>query len=139
MEIELKKNAPPPISDEERISCARNFLSGYQMCVDMLHLRRYERRRAKGFEENCECDDLLACDEVFWRARMYQIKTLIDSMKNGREKALLYYHYICGESIDRAADLLDISRRTGYRLHQKALLRMSFLLDRFQKFGGAST
>jgi DNA-directed RNA polymerase specialized sigma24 family protein len=136
MENETNKALCAPISDEERISRARNFLSGYQMCVDMLHLRRYERRRAKGFEENCDCDDLLACDEVFWRARMYQIKTLIDSMRNGREKALLYYHYISGESIDRAADLLDISRRTGYRLHQRALLTMSFLIDRFQKSGG---
>ncbi len=133
MEIETKKTPPAPISDEERINRARNFLCGYQMCVDMLHLRRYERRRSQGFEEVCDCDDLLACDEVFWRARMFQIKSLIDSMKNGREKALLYYHYICGESIDRASDLLDISRRTGYRLHQKALLAVSFLLDRFQK------
>ena len=139
MEIESQKVLPSPISDAERISRARNFLCGYQMCVDMLHLRRYERRRAQGFSENCDADDLLACDEVFWRARMFEVKALIDSMRNGREKAILYYHYICGESIDRAADLLDISRRTGYRLHQKALLTASFLIDRFQKANSLKT
>lgn len=119
-----------PIGDVERRERAKNFLSGYQLCMDMLHLRRYERRRSQSFGELCDCDELLQCNEVFWRARMYEIRTLIDGMRNGREKSILYYHYICGESIDRAADLLDISRRTGYRLHQKGLLTVSFLMDR---------
>jgi len=128
--MENKGGGKAPIGDEARRERARNYLSGYQLCLDMLNLRRYERKRAQSFGEYCNCDELLQCNEVFWRARMYEIKTLIDGMRNGREKSILYYHYICGESIDRAADLLDISRRTGYRLHQKGLITVSFLMDR---------
>ncbi len=121
------------IKEEERIAAVREFLCGYQLCVDMLHLRNYERKRASVFEELCVCEDILAGDEAYWRARMYEINAFLSSMKNGREKLILYYHYIRGESIERAADLLGISRRTGYRLHKKGLLIASFLYDRMKK------
>jgi len=89
-----------------------------------------EIQAAFGFHSEETPDGYLVRGGQRGRARMYEIKTLIDGMRNGREKSILYYHYICGESIDRAADLLDISRRTGYRLHQKGLITVSFLMDR---------
>lgn len=118
---------------DERVVRTRNFLCGYQLCVDMLNLRKYERRRATRFEEIFDGEDILTGNEALWRARMHEVAALIDSMRNSREKLMLYYRYIRGESIERAADMLGISRRTGYRLHQKGLFMASFLLERMKK------
>jgi len=118
---------------DPRIEAVRNFLCGYQLCRDMLNLRQYERKRASYFEEECVCDDILAGNEASWRARMQEIGNLIAGMKNGREKVILYYHYIKGESIEHSADILGVSRRTGYRIHQRGLLMISFLYERLKK------
>lgn len=117
--------------DEMRVSEeARNYLCGYQLCLDMLKLRKYERKRASKFDELCECEDILAGDEAYWKSKIYEIATFLGKMKNGREKMILYYHYVKGESIERAAGLLGISRRTAYRLWHHALLSAGMLLER---------
>ncbi|MBQ8416077.1 MAG: sigma-70 family RNA polymerase sigma factor [Clostridia bacterium] len=119
--------------NEERMDAierTKDFLCGYQLCLDMLNLRRYERKRVKPFDEECFCEDVLSGDESYWRARMYEVTALLGEMKNGREKLILYYRYIRGESIERAANLLGVSRRTGYRLHQRGLASASFLLKK---------
>lgn len=121
------------VEEQARIEQTRDFLCGYQLCMDMLNLRKYERKRAYHFDDPCRCEDLLLGSEVFWRARMHEVAHLINSMRNGREKLILYYHYIGGESIERAADLLGVSRRTGYRIHKKGLLQASLLLERIKK------
>ncbi len=108
----------------------REYLCGYQLCLDMLNLRRYERRRKKPFGEECNGEDILQGNEAFWRARLFEIEHLIAALRNGREKLILYYHYIRGESIERAADLLGISRRTGYRVHRRGLLTVGAVLLR---------
>ena len=119
--------------NKNRAEAARDYLCGYRLCMDMLHLKRYERKRAKPFEELCRCEDVLMGNELLWQARMLEIESLIASLRNGREKLILYYHYIQGESIERAADLLGVSRRTGYRAHQKGLLMASFLYEKMKK------
>ncbi len=129
----MSENEKYGIEEDARVEEVRNFLCGYQLCLDMLKLRRYERRRSQSFSELCDCEDILAGNEAYWRARMFEVKALIDGMKNGREKLILYYRYIRGESVERAADLLDISRRTGYRLHRKGLLIASFLYQKMKK------
>ena len=116
-----------------RMNAAKDYLSGYQLCLDMLNLRRYERHRAKPFGEECSCEDILRGNEAFWKARMYEVEHLIASLRNGREKLILYYHYIKGESIERSADFLGISRRTGYRMHRKGLLVAAAILERTNK------
>jgi len=50
-------------------------------------------------------------------------------MKNGREKMLLYYRYVKGESVEHTASLMGLSRRTAYRLWNKALLSAGLLLE----------
>ena len=100
-----------------------------QLCLDMLKLRKYERKRAAKFDELCDCEDILAGDEAYWKARIFEIATFLGKMKNGREKMLLYYRYVKGESIERAAGLLGISRRTAYRLWNRALLSAGLLLE----------
>ena len=121
------------VETESAVERVRNYLCGYQFCVDMLRLRGSERKRAKHFDELCDCEDLLLGDELLWRTRMYEIQNLIDSMRNCREKIILYYHYVRGESIEHAADILGVSRRTGYRLHQKGLLVASIIFERMKK------
>ena len=121
---------------ERRVEKTRDFLCGYQLCLDMLQLRRYERKRARAIEEEFDCEDLLAGSEAYWRARMFEIHTLLAEMKNGREKMLLYYRYVRGESIEHAASILGFSRRTGYRVHEKALATASYVLERLKKREG---
>ena len=118
---------------ESRADRARDFLCGYRLCLDMLNLRRYERRRTPDFEELCRCEDVLSGDEAFWRMRMQEVENVISSLKNGREKLILYYHYIRGESIEHAANLLGISRRTGYRWHNRGLLVVGCILERRER------
>ena len=120
---------------DPQIEEVRNFLCGYQLCLDMLHLRRYERKRAYVFRDPCNCEELLAGNEGYWRSRMYEVEALVNAMRNGREKLVLYYHYVRGESIELAADLIGVSRRTGYRLHQRGLLFASFLFKKMKKSG----
>ncbi|MBQ8309391.1 MAG: sigma-70 family RNA polymerase sigma factor [Clostridia bacterium] len=117
----------------EAIERAKDFLCGYRLCMDMLDLRKYERRRLQRVEECSDCADILAGDEAYWRARIYAIGALLGKMKNGREKLLLYYHYIKGESVERAAALIGVSRRTAFRIHQRALLSASYLLPPVKK------
>ena len=123
MELDCKENN----SEKERIEAVRNFLCSYRVCFDMLNLRKTERKREHVFEDPFECGDVLAGGEAYWKARMYEVRALIASMRNGREKVMLYYHYIRGMSIEHAADMMDISRRTGYRMHQRGLFMASFL------------
>ena len=118
---ENKKEIGTGAEQDPAVEQTREFLCSYQACLDMLNLRRYERRRARGFGEEFDCSDILMGNEAYWRARMYEVESLIGNLKNGREKLVLYYHYMRGESIERAADLLGVSRRTGYRIHKRAL------------------
>lgn len=114
---------------EARIERARSFLCGYQLCLEMLGLQRYVRKREEAFAEVCDCEDILLGNEAYWRARMTEVSALLSAMKNGREKLLLYYRYVRGESVEHASAFLGISRRTGYRLLRKGLLNASYLLD----------
>ena len=122
-----------PNQNQARIEAVRNFLCGYQLCLDMLNLRRYERKRSYQFDDEFDGEDILSGNEAYWRARMFAVGSLIEKMKNGREKLMIYYHYVRGESIEHAANLLDVSRRTGYRLHERGLLSASFLYERMKK------
>ncbi len=119
--------------EEEAIEEVRNFLCGYQLCLDMLSLRRYERKRANVFRDSCDCEDILAGGDALWRARMTEIGELIGCMKNSREKLMLHYHYVRGESIEFAADMLGVSRRTAYRVHRRALLMAAELFKKRKK------
>ncbi len=117
---------------------AKNFLCGYRMCMEMLGLNRYERHRTR-----CEtCDEestealrtsLLKGDEAYWQMQMYEIEALMGELKNGREKLILHYHYLRGLSVERAAALLGVSRRTGYRLHERGLCMVAYRLAKYRK------
>jgi len=117
----------------EAMQEAKDFLCGYRLCLDMLDLRKYERKRLHNTEVTSACTDILSGDEAYWRARMYAVGGLLGKMKNGREKLMLYYHYVKGESVERAASLLGVSRRTAFRIHQRGLLSASYLLKSLKR------
>ncbi len=114
----------------EMIEAAKGFLEGYQFCLDMLDLRKYERRRLGEDVSVGVNEALLSADEADLRARMYEIGALLTRMRDGREKLILYYRYIRGMSVERASALLGVSRRTGYRFHTKGLLMVARMLEK---------
>lgn len=103
--------------DKDDIQSAENYLKGYRLNGKLLRLERYEREYF-GSKDNC---DFEAMGEVpLARARMYEIRHLINSLPNCDEKLLLYYHYIKGENVERCAELLGLSRSSAFRLKKKA-------------------
>lgn len=102
---------------EKLIKETDNFLRGYRLNRKLLRLDRYEREYFKD-----EREDFEAFGEVpLARARMFEIRHFIMSLANSDEKLMLYYHYVKGESVERCAELLGISRSSGFRLKKKAL------------------
>ena len=104
----------------EKLREVKEYLSGYRFCVEMLQLRQYERIHPSFFDDPID-EKLLSGNEALWKSRMLEIGLLVGSLPNGRAKLVLHYRYIKGMSVERIADLLGISRRTGYRLHDKGL------------------
>ena len=103
--------------DNNDIRMAEDFLKAYRTNGKLLRLERYEREFF-GSKDNCDYE---AIGEVpLARARMYEVRHLINSLPNCDEKLLLYYHYIKGENVERCAELLGISRSSGFRLKKRA-------------------
>lgn len=103
---------------EQKLRATEDYLKGYALCEKMLKLDKYERAYFAYDERNSEykSNDCALC-----RAKMFEIRHFIMSMKNSDEKLLLYYHYIRGETVERCAELLGISRSSGFRLKKKAV------------------
>ena len=56
------------------------------------------------------------------KAKMLIIRGFILSLPDCREKMMLYYRYLHGRSVEQCAELLDVSRRTAFRIAEKALI-----------------
>ena len=94
-----------------------NYLKGYALNVKLLRLDKYERTYF-GYKAG---DDSAFNDAPLARAKMFEVRHFIMGMKNSAEKLLLYYHYIRGESVEKCAELLGISRSSAFRLKKRAL------------------
>ncbi len=105
-----------PISVEE-IMQTEDYLKGFSLRRKMLRLDRYEREFFGYREEPGEAPS----EEPRLRAEMFGVRHFIMSLENCDEKLLLYYHYIRGESVEKCAELLGLSRASGFRLKKKAL------------------
>lgn len=60
-------------------------------------------------------------DEVLLRSKMFNVRKFITTLDNNNCKLLLYYHYIRGNSVEKCAELLGISRTSGFRLKRRAI------------------
>ena len=103
---------------EEEIRTIDDYLKGYALSEKMLKLDKYERTY---FAYNDKDEEYKSNDSALFRAKMFEIRHFIMNMRNGDEKLMLYYHYIRGETVDRCAEMLGISRSSGFRLKKRAL------------------
>ncbi len=60
-------------------------------------------------------------DEAAIHAQMYSLRVAILSVDDARERMLLYHYYVKGNTLEMCAKLLGISRRSIYRLKNRAL------------------
>lgn len=102
---------------KENIKTVDNYLKSYRLNRKLLRLERYEKEYFHPDEADFE-----SLGEVpLARARMFDVRHFIMELENCDEKLLLYYHYIKGESVERCAELLGISRSSGFRMKKRAL------------------
>jgi len=111
-----------PVRDDS--AAVEQYLRRYLLDHRMMQaeMRRRERRdmmRSAG--QAWEDGNSGESGVLFCRARMYEVQEFIRSLPDGEEKLFLYDHYICGESVPRIAEDLDISDRSAYRLRRRAL------------------
>lgn len=111
---------------------AKIFLEDYHASVHMLRLCREDARERQRLAEACRLDEIyygeIGGNEAFWLERMRTVRKFIEDFPDAACKMLLFYHYIRGLTVERAAEELDISRRSAFRLKKKALLLAGRLL-----------
>lgn len=111
---------------------AKIFLEDYHASVHMLRLCREDARERKRLSRECHLDEVfygeIGGNEAFWLERMRTVRGFIEDLPDPSCKMLLFYHYIRGLTVERAAEELDISRRSAFRLKKKALLLAGRLL-----------
>ena len=104
------------LSKEQRLQI-ENYLKTYSINLKLLRLDKYHR---EFFGGDTDAADML--NEVpLARAKMFDVRHFILELDNSDEKLFLYYHYVKCESVARCAELLGISRRSGFRLKERSL------------------
>ena len=112
------------------IKRVENYLNSYRINGKLLRLERYERE----YFVDKDAVDFEALGEVpLARARMYEVRHLINSLPNSDEKLFLYYHYIKGQSVERCGELLGVSRCTAFRMKKRAHLMVAQVLREKQE------
>ena len=124
--------------DSERenfyIEEARNFLSEYTVFRRMLESNEYERSYFGKSEKTLDPEGNrynLPGSESHIRMKLFEIRRFVLSLGNCNEKLFLFYHYVHGESVERCAELLRISRRSAFRLKRRALAFAGRKLERY--------
>lgn len=102
---------------EESIKKIENFLKGYKFNRRLLMMKNYEDK----YFDTCEWESESPVEFALARGKMYEVRHFILNMVNSDEKLFLYYHYVRGETVERCAELLGISRSSGFRLKRRAL------------------
>lgn len=97
---------------EEEIQKAKEFLASYTLHKKWLNASRYEREYFGGTDGS---------DEVFLQAKLFLVREFIASLPNCPEKLFLSCHYVRGHSVEKCAELMEISPRSAYRLKKRAL------------------
>lgn len=108
------------MTEEEKIQKAKAFLDSYTLYKSWLNANRYERRYFGAAPDG---------DDAFLQAKMFLVRSLILSLPNLPEKLFLNCHYLRGHTVEKCAELMDISPRSAYRLKKKALLLVSRALE----------
>lgn len=118
--------------DEKAAEETLNFLKSYSINKKMIMLNKYEKEYFS-CELSDECVEIPVCDEAILKAKMFEVKRFVLSLGNCNEKLILYYYYIREESIERCAELIGISRRSGFRLKSRAITYAVKYFDLYKK------
>lgn len=100
------------MTEEEKIKKAKELLSSYAFHQKWLNASRYEREYFGASTSG---------DEVFLGAKLFQVREFVASLPNCPEKLFLTCHYLRGHSVEKCAELMDVSARSAYRLKKRAL------------------
>jgi len=100
------------MTDAENLQKAKDFLASYAFHQKCLKASRYESEFF-GAESSG--------DEVFISARLFEVREFVASLPNCPEKLFLSCHYLRGHSVEKCAELMDMSLRSAYRLKKRAL------------------
>ncbi|MBP3314183.1 MAG: hypothetical protein J6M03_00030 [Clostridia bacterium] len=123
----------------EEFSEVENYLRTYAFYKKLLMLDKYEQDYfAKPKTQYPEALDRPS-EIALAHAKMFEVRHFIMSMQNCNEKLLLYYHYVRGDSVERCAELIGISRSSAFRLKKRALiLAAEFYRDKLRRESGIS-
>ena len=119
---------------KEEFCQTENYLRSYAFYKKLLRLDKYEQdyfgTSALGERSVYEHHGEISLAH----AKMFEVRHFIMMMQNSDEKLLLYHHYVRGESVERCAELLGISRSSAFRLKKRALtLAAELYLQRKRK------
>ena len=104
---------------EEQKELIENYLESYRFCRRILSMKNYEDK----YFDTMEWESETPAEFTVIRAKMYEVRHFILAMPNENGKVLLYYHYIRGDSVEKCAELLGISRSSAFRLKRRALAK----------------
>ena len=108
---------------QEDICAVKKYLEGYGASKSILKMMEYEKEYFAD-ESKAHDDDALIVpggDVVLLKSKMYDVRRFILGMEDGKEKALLFYHYIRGFSVEKCSEMMGIGRTSAFRLKKKAL------------------
>jgi len=73
------------------------------------------------------CDQpMRGSDRALIELRVGELEREVQALPVGRERMILVLHYFEGNSIERCAELMDVSRSTAFRIHRRALEMLNF-------------
>ncbi len=98
---------------EDELQMARGYLESYCLAEKFLSVGRYEREY---FGEKP------SGNEVFWQAESYAVRCFVAGFPPCREKLFLHCRYIRGHSMEKCAELMEVSERSIYRIAKRALV-----------------
>lgn len=67
-------------------------------------------------------------DESVIQSELYSMRALIVSIEDSQQRMFLHLHYIKGMPVEKCTKILNISRRTAFRVKNKALDSVARLL-----------
>lgn len=108
---------------QEDICAVKKYLEGYGASKSILKMMEYEKEYFADKSKAHDDDALIVPggDEVLLKSKMYDVRRFILGMEDGKEKALLFYHYIRGFSVEKCSEMMGIGRTSAFRLKKKAL------------------
>lgn len=111
-----------PLSKEQK-KITENYLKSYWINKKLLRMEKYHKTYMGGGSPDAleSVDKEILNEAPLARARMFDVRHFILSLDNSDEKLFLYYHYVKGESVERCSELLGLSRRSGFRMKNRAL------------------